>query len=307
MEPDRTAADIARLFEAAGCQGALHAIALSSGAEFGLEADAPMVMASVLKTPVALEFYAQVEAGLLDGAQAIELQPGDITPGATGISNFQDPVRMSLRDLASMMMTISDNAATDRLIGAVGLDAVNARLQACGCVATVLESDLMSLLDGVAVEMGVASYAELLGAQSGRLGPAARAQSTDPLRVGAVAALDPMRTSHTTARDMTRLLAAIWNDTAAPPAACAAVREVMARQVTRRLEAAVADGGSLAAKSGGLFGRVRNEIGVVGDPDGRRYAVAVFTHAHAAFAGVAQINAAMGEAARRAIAVLRAG
>lgn len=302
METD---ADIKAMFEEAGCSGALHAVSLSSGRELGLDADAPVVMASVLKVAVALEFYAQVEAGMLDGSQATELRPEDATPGPTGISNFQDPVRLSLRDLAAWMMTVSDNAATDRLIAAVGLDAINARLTVCGCAATVLESDLASLLDGVAVELGAPSYARLLDAQGGRLGPDAQARSTDPARMATLAALDPQRTTRTTARDMTRLLTAIWRDEAAPPGVCAAVREIMGRQVTRRLEPAMVDGGALAAKSGGLFGRVRNEAAVVSDPDGRAYAVAVFTRAHQPFVGAARINAVIGEAARRAVEVLR--
>jgi beta-lactamase class A len=79
----------------------------------------------------------------------------------------------------------------------------------------------------------------------------------------------------------------------------------MARQVTRRLGPAVLDGGGLAAKSGGLFGRIRNEIGVVTDPDGKAYAVAVFTRAHHPFVRAAFINAEIGRAASAAVAALR--
>jgi beta-lactamase class A len=302
-----TASAIEQGFQTVGCVGTLHALSLSSGAQIGLRPDAPMVIASVFKPLVALEFYAQAQAGVLDPAEMVEITPGRSTPGPVGLSNFQDPARMSLRDLARMMLTLSDNAATDLLTQRVGLDRVNARVRACGCRDTVVESDLATLLDGVAAEMGWRSYAELVAAQGGELGPEAQARATDPVRLDRVGALEAARTSRTTARDMTTFLAAVWADTAAAADACRSLRQVMAQQVTRRLEPAMPDGGALAAKSGGLFGRVRNEIGVISWPDGERYAVAIFTRAYKPFVGTAAINAQIGEAARLAIAALREG
>jgi beta-lactamase class A len=294
-------------FTEAGCEGSLHAVALSSGAEIAVDADRPVVMASVFKPLVALEFYAQAEAGDIDPTTAVELRPDAVTPGPTGLSNFRNLAKVSLRDLAYLMLTISDNAATDALIGAVGLDRVNARAEPCGCIATTLESDLATMLQITATEMGFASYTALVQAQSGAMGEIARARSTALARLDAVAALGANTASRTTARDMTRFLAAVWSDTAASPPACARLREVMAQQVTRRLEPAVPEGGGLAAKSGGLFGRVRNEIGVITDANGEAYAVAIFTRAQRPFSKAAAINAEIGRAAGLAIQALRIG
>ena len=61
----------------------------------------------------------------------------------------------------------------------------------------------------------------------------------------------------------------------------------------------------MSAKSGGLVGVVRNEVGVIDYPDGRWYAAAVFTQANSSSAGGAAINAAIGQAAAKAIGVLR--
>jgi beta-lactamase class A len=301
----QTAAMIERGFVQAGCDGSLHAVDLATGASFGLRPDLPVVMASVFKPLVALEFYAQAQAGLLDPAEMADLIPAEATPGPVGLSNFQDAARLSLRDLARMMLTLSDNAATDILIRRVGLDRVNARARACGCRATVLESDLATMLDGVAAELGFSSYGQLLEAQAGRLGEEAQTRGLDPVRLDRVGALEAARASRTTARDMTGFLSMVWNDTGADAESCRTLRQVMSQQVTRRLEPAVPDGGGLAAKSGGLFGRVRNEIGVVSWPDGRRYALAIFTRARKPFEGAAAINAQIGEAARLAIGALR--
>ncbi|MBS0278080.1 MAG: hypothetical protein JSR81_10685, partial [Proteobacteria bacterium] len=63
--------------------------------------------------------------------------------------------------------------------------------------------------------------------------------------------------------------------------------------------------GTLAAKSGGLFGRIRNEIAVIGYPDGASYAVAVFTVAAVPFRATAAINAQIARIATTAIDALR--
>ncbi len=296
---------IAADFERAGGAAAWHALDLQTGAELGGWADEPVVTASVFKILVALEFYAQAEAGELDPSRIVTLAPETYTAGPSGISGFEDPVRMALRDLCRQMMGVSDNTATDVLLGVVGLDQVNARAQACGCAATVVESDLKTLFDTLAVDLGFETYAELLAAQSGALGPEASLRSLDGARIDACAALDPHRTTRSTPRDMTRLLRAVWAGQAAPPAACAKLRAVMAQQVTGRLVRALPDGATVAAKTGSLLGRVRNEVGVITHADGRAFAVAVFTWAHTRFERVADIETEMARAMAAAIAALR--
>lgn len=52
----------------------------------------------------------------------------------------------------------------------------------------------------------------------------------------------------------------------------------MSQQLSRqRMASGFGPGFAVAAKSGGLMGIVRNEVGVVTDPDGVAYAVAIFT------------------------------
>jgi beta-lactamase class A len=99
-----------------------------------------------------------------------------------------------------------------------------------------------------------------------------------------------------------------WSE-AGPPAACARVRTQLARQLTRhRLAAGFGQPWRAAAKSGGLLGVVRNEIGVVerpaaDDSGADRYYVAVFTRSDPGGAGPA-VDAAIGTAAARAVASL---
>jgi beta-lactamase class A len=299
-----TADRLDRLFDAAGCTGALHVSRLSNGAEVALRADEVWLAASVIKVAIGFELYAHAAEGNLDPTRMITLGPEQRTPGPTGISVAQDPVTMSLRDLCGAMLAVSDNAATDAVLDAVGLPAVNDRLAALGCTSTVLVESIGASIDAMAVDLGFDDYATLLRAQAGELGAEAQKASTDQARISAARVLDPARATRTTARDMTRFLAAVWEDRAAPPAACADLRRAMAAQVSRRLAPAVPDGGGLAAKTGSLFGRVRNEVGVITAPGGERYAVAVLTRPHEPFVGTATIDDVMAEAVRIAITSL---
>jgi beta-lactamase class A len=304
---DAEARSIAEGFHRCGCWVSLHAADLQSGEALGIEPDAPVVLASVFKVLVALEFYAQAHENLLDPTQRTVIRPGQFTAGGAGISDFMDPVEVSLRDLCGLMLTISDNTATDHLVGVVGLDRINARAGHCGCAATMIESDLQTLFDGIGTDMGFADYATYAAAQAGALGEEALRLSTDPARIDACAAYDAGRTNRSTARDMTRLLSAIWADDAAAPEVCASVRAIMARQFSTRIGRGLPAGTSIAAKTGALTGRVRNEIGVITHKDGRAFALAVFTRAHRPFERVASIEAEMAAGVAAAIAALRQG
>jgi Beta-lactamase enzyme family len=178
-------------------------------------------------------------------------------------------------DLVVLMLTISDNHAADALLRRVGVGAVNATAARLGLTSTVVESDLRTMLDSIGQDLGRVSWADLLTWQAeASVEEVARADQ----RLLAVRALDPARGTRTTARDMVRLLRLIWIGRAGPAAACDRVRALMARQLTRhRIASGFRPPVKVAAKSGGLLGIVRNEIGVISYPDGRQYAAAVFT------------------------------
>jgi beta-lactamase class A len=138
--------------------------------------------------------------------------------------------------------------------------------------------------------------------------PHSREEEGRAIRRMLAAALAPGRTTRTTPREMVRLLRLIWSGHAGPPAACQRVRQLMSQQLTKhRLAAAFPPPARVAAKSGSLAGVVRNEIGVIEQPYGPGYAVAVFTWAHQLWQGEVAINAVIGTAAAAAINALASG
>jgi beta-lactamase class A len=283
--------DLERIFEDAGAKGFLHARAIGGDGEVALDAGELVVTASVFKVPVLLETARQVATGERSWTDRIRVTPGQHTLGPTGLSVMVDEVDVSLRDLAYLMMSVSDNTATDVIMAIVGLDRINGALRELGLEQTTLVGDCKELLGSFSQDTGIDRSGDFA--------------SIDPEELRKWRSLDPARTSRTTPAEMTKLLKLIWLDEAASAEACAEIRRIMALQVwPHRLTSGFPSGVTLAAKTGTLPG-IRNEAGVVTYPDGSRYAVAVFTRAHTYVDRQPLVDASIGKSAFAAVESLR--
>jgi beta-lactamase class A len=296
-------APIAELFTRAGCTGQLCVQSLDGDQEVAVDADWEVVAASVFKVSVALEAETQFADGRLDRQQRVTLPAASRTLGPTGFSLFRNDVEVSAQDLVVAMLTISDNEATDALLHLVGIDAVNATSARLGLSASVIPADLYTTINSIGRDAGFADFAAL---QAWASKPHSQDEEDQiDRRIQDGDALTPRRAIRTTPRDMATLLRLIWSGQAGPPAACDTVRQIMSHQLTRhRLAAAFPPPARVSAKSGGLIGVVRNEIGVIEYPDGRGYAAAVFTQARQPRPNDAAINTAIGTTAAAAVRIL---
>jgi beta-lactamase class A len=119
---------------------------LSSGQTMLLHGDEVFAQASSIKTAVLAELYRQAAQGKLKLTEMYTVrksdmvQDGDIynglTPGVT---------QVTLRDLATMMIAVSDNSATNVLIDRVGMENVNAMLRGLGLKNTLLRRKMMDV------------------------------------------------------------------------------------------------------------------------------------------------------------------
>lgn len=119
---------------------------LSSGETMLLHADEVFAQASSIKIAVLAELYRQAAEGKLKLSEIYTVrksdmvQDGDIYNGLTaGIT------QVTLRDLATMMIAVSDNSATNVLIERVGMENVNATLRGLGLKSTLLRRKMMDL------------------------------------------------------------------------------------------------------------------------------------------------------------------
>jgi beta-lactamase class A len=107
---------------------ALYASQLNTGKTIGLDADAVVQTASVIKLTILFEAMEQVKAGKAHWDDTITLQPGDAVSGAGLLLFLDTPKTVTLKDVLALMIVMSDNTAMNLAVDKIGLDAVNARI-----------------------------------------------------------------------------------------------------------------------------------------------------------------------------------
>lgn len=293
---------ISSAFAAAGVRGLVHAVDIDTGHEVGIDADESVVAASVFKIPVLVELCRQYAEGLRSPTERVRVGADDWrVGGGTGIAAMLDDVELSLRDLAFLMMSVSDNRATDVIASLVGLDEVNATMRRFGLERTVVELDCTGLFATIAEDLGMDLDSLEAALASGTV-------SDDLDRaMRAMRCVTPEQTDRTTPREATSLLAGLWRDEVIGAEAAAEVRRILGQQAwPHRLMAGFPDSRiRVSGKTGTLF-FVRNEVGVIEFPDGQRYAVAVFLQEPTSEQRNPDADRVIGDAARIAVDYLRA-
>ena len=119
---------------------------LTSGEEFFINADEIMPQASSIKIAVLANLYLQAQQGKLKLTDAYTVRTEDLVPGSDIMLGLTPlTTRLTLRDLATMMVAVSDNSATNVLIDRLGMDNVNAMLEGLGLHGTRLRRKMMDL------------------------------------------------------------------------------------------------------------------------------------------------------------------
>ena len=115
---------------------------LKTGETFSHNSDMVFPSASTIKVYVLLALADEAAAKRMDMNEVLPSSPGNV--GGCGIIDYlSDKLPFTLRDYAVFMITISDNAATNILITAIGLETINANIQSLGAKDTVLGRKLM--------------------------------------------------------------------------------------------------------------------------------------------------------------------
>ncbi len=119
---------------------------LSSGKKLLLHADEVFPQASSIKIAVLAELYRQAQTGKLKLTDLYTVQTSDLVPDSDIMGGLTPGVtRITLRDLATMMVAVSDNSATNVLIDRVGMENVNALMDSLGLSHTRLRRKMMDL------------------------------------------------------------------------------------------------------------------------------------------------------------------
>ena len=117
---------------------------LAGGERIELRPDDAFPTASSIKLAILYELYRQAEEGRVDLAE-VTRPPAARVRGGGVLQELGERVSLTWRDLAVLMIGWSDNEATNLLIGRVGMDAVNRRLDALSLQHTRLRRQMMDL------------------------------------------------------------------------------------------------------------------------------------------------------------------
>src|SRR5581483_4465342 len=100
---------------------------LETGEQISIDADNQMDTMSVIKIPLMVEAFRQIEAGKFGLSDRVTLRDDDKRPGTGIIRSLNEGVSLTIHDLLTLMIIVSDNTATDLLFRQVGgIEPVNA-------------------------------------------------------------------------------------------------------------------------------------------------------------------------------------
>jgi beta-lactamase class A len=123
---------------------ALAATHLESGRTWRHNEHLRLPSASLIKLPILAAFWEAVEAGRLDPTERVSLGAEALRVEGTGVLKALSPgVQPTWSDLATLMITVSDNVATNLIIDRLGMDAIQGWIDRAGLGETRIERRMM--------------------------------------------------------------------------------------------------------------------------------------------------------------------
>ncbi|MEA5532876.1 serine hydrolase [Crocosphaera sp. XPORK-15E] len=121
-------------------------IDLDNGAYVSLDGSTPIPAASTIKVPVLVAFFEEVDKGNIHLDQMLTMDKSIITSGSGDMQYMQVGKKFTALEVATKMIIISDNTATDMLIRQIGgKEVLNQRFKEWGLTHTVINNPLPDL------------------------------------------------------------------------------------------------------------------------------------------------------------------
>jgi beta-lactamase class A len=130
---DRLKSNIERITRSVNAKWGVYVKCVETGEEIAINADETMDTMSVIKIPLMVEVFRQIEEGKFKLADRVTLKESEKRPGTGIIRSLDAGASLTIKDLITLMIIVSDNTATDMLFEKVGgTEPVNRLMQAYG-------------------------------------------------------------------------------------------------------------------------------------------------------------------------------
>lgn len=116
---------------------------LTLGEGLSIHGDEEFPTASTIKIHVLTRLLVRVEQGELDLDSKVTITPQMQVPGSGVVNQLQGDVDLNISNLATLMIIVSDNTATNLCIDMAGIDETNAMLRDMGLTKTTLRRKMM--------------------------------------------------------------------------------------------------------------------------------------------------------------------
>jgi beta-lactamase class A len=247
---------------------------IGSGVSVTVNGDETFVMASTYKVAIAVTLLDLVDKGQLKLTDLIDLPPEMMVAGNNAIaeSYIHPGIKLSVANLIEVMITESDNTATDvslKLAG--GPQAVTKKLRSIGITEQRVDrycSEILRDFYGLQDKASPSVVAEAIAKD-----PTLLVQMTKPN-----IEFEKDLRDQSTPKAMLELLLAIDSGKVLSEKSRAFLLATMSRTYTGkdRLRGLLPKGTPVAHKTG-TIGGVANDVGFITLPDGRRFAIVVYT------------------------------
>jgi beta-lactamase class A len=124
----------------------VYVLDLATSNSLALNADEVFPTASTIKIAILAELFHQAQQGKLNLNEIYTLQSSDLV-GGSGIASALTPgsTKLTLRDVAALMISVSDNSMTNVIINRVGMDNVNSLVDSLNLTHTRLRRKMMDV------------------------------------------------------------------------------------------------------------------------------------------------------------------
>jgi beta-lactamase class A len=267
--------EFARFDGLSGGTMGIAAIHLESGRSAWLNPDEAFPMASTYKVPIAVRLLSMVDEGELALDRRIDIGVEEYSPGSGMLAKLLDDpgLSVSIHNLLEIMLLISDNTATDRLLEtAGGGEAVTAHMQSIGVEGVRVDRPTIRLIGDW---LGVADMPSASGLRWDDYEALVEALPEGEREQAAMAfEMDPRDTA--TPRGMATLLEKVWRGDVLSRASGELLIDIMERCETgeARLKGLLPAGTVVAHKTG-TIGRTTNDVGVMTLPGDAGHVIVV--------------------------------